>query len=70
MREREIVELAGILVNEHGYAALSIAERRRDQYARLANPAAHDLWSQIARATAHLLRNGHRKTPRPRPTHR
>lgn len=56
MSEREIIELAAILVNEHGHAALDVAERRRDQHARDRRSAAYRLWSQIAAATARMLR--------------
>ena len=56
MSEREITELAAILVNEHGHAALDVAERRRDQHARNRSSAAYRLWTQIAAATARLLR--------------
>ena len=56
MSEREIIELAAILVNEHGHAALDVAERRRDQHARNRRSAAYRLWTQIAAATARLLR--------------
>jgi hypothetical protein len=53
MSEREIVELAAILVNEHGHAAREVAERRRDQHSR--QSASFRLWSEIAEATARLL---------------
>jgi hypothetical protein len=56
MSEREIIELAAILVNEHGDDALSVAERRRDQHARERHSASYRLWSKIAEATARLLR--------------
>ena len=56
MSEREIIELAAILVNEHGHAALDVAERRRDQHARNRGSAAYRLWSKIAAATARMLR--------------
>ena len=56
MSEREIVELAAILVNEHGRDALAVAERRRDQHARLRHSASYRLWSKIAAATARMLR--------------
>lgn len=56
MSEREITELAAILVNEHGHAALEVAKRRRDQHARNRHSAAFRLWTQIAAATARLLR--------------
>jgi hypothetical protein len=56
MNQREIIELAAILVNEHGHAALDVAERRRDQHAQNRHSAAYRLWTQIAAATARLLR--------------
>lgn len=56
MTEQEIVELAAILVNEHGHAALAVAERRRDQHAHEPHSDAYRLWSRIAVATARLLR--------------
>jgi hypothetical protein len=56
MSEREIIELAAILVNEHGHAALDVAERRREQHARNRSSAAYRLWSKIAAATARMLR--------------
>ena len=56
MSEREIIELAAILVNEHGHDALAVAERRRDQYARERHSASYRLWSKIAAATARMLR--------------
>jgi hypothetical protein len=56
MSEREIIELAAILVNEHGHAALDVAERRREQHARNRRSAAYRLWSKIAAATARMLR--------------
>ena len=56
MSEREIIELAAILVNEHGHSALDVAERRRDQHARNRQSASYRLWTKIAAATARLLR--------------
>ncbi len=56
MTEQEITELAAILVNEHGHAALDIAERRRDQHADEPSSDSFRLWSSIADATARLLR--------------
>jgi hypothetical protein len=56
MIEQEIIELAAILVNEHGHAALEIAERRRDQHAHEPHSDAYRLWARIAIATARLLR--------------
>jgi hypothetical protein len=54
MTEQEIIELAAILVNEHGHSAVDVAERRRAQHA----PHSYScrLWSRIADATARLLR--------------
>src|SRR5258706_347819 len=34
MTQQEIIELAAILVNEHGHAARDVAERRRNQHVR------------------------------------
>ena len=56
MTEQEIVELAAILINEHGSAALEIAERRRNQFAHEPHSDAFRLWTRIAEATARLLR--------------
>jgi hypothetical protein len=56
MTEQEISELAAILVNEHGHAALDFAQRRKHQYAREPLSDAFLLWSQIAEVTARLLR--------------
>jgi hypothetical protein len=56
MTEQEIAELAAILVNEHGDAALEVAERRREQYARERHADAYRLWGRIVIATARLLR--------------
>ena len=56
MSEREIIELAAILVDEHGHAALDVAERRREQHARNRRSTAYRLWSRIAAATARMLR--------------
>jgi threonine synthase len=52
MSEQEILELAAILIDEHGTAALTVAERRRDQHV-------HEQGS-VAAATAHLLRKWRR----------
>ena len=56
MTEKQIRELAQILVNEYGHAALQIAERRRDQHARKRHSDAYRIWARIAEATARLLR--------------
>jgi hypothetical protein len=54
MTQQEIIELAAILVNEHGHAAHDIAERRRNQHAPTSY--SYRLWTKIAEATARLLR--------------
>lgn len=59
MTDHEIIELAAILVNEYGHAALDVAERRRDQHAHKPNSDSHRVWSRIAAATARLLRASH-----------
>jgi hypothetical protein len=56
MTEKQIRELAAILVNEYGHAALKVAERRRDQYAHKRHSDAYRVWARIADATARLLR--------------
>jgi len=58
MTRQEISELAAILVNEHGHAARDVAEQRRKQHAP--SSYAYRLWTEIADATAGLLRNPHR----------
>lgn len=55
MTEREIGELAAILVNEHGRAASEVAERRRAQFAHTPGSYSFRLWTRIAAATARLL---------------
>ena len=55
MTREGIAELAAILVAEHGWAALEIAETRRDQHRRDANSASHELWDAIAAAVARRL---------------
>lgn len=56
MTERDIAELAAILINEHGSAALRIARGRRAQFAREPRSESFRLWRRIAAATARLLR--------------
>ncbi|MGD9618295.1 MAG: hypothetical protein AB7H90_24585 [Alphaproteobacteria bacterium] len=56
MSEKQIIELAAILVNEYGHAALQIAERRRDQHADRPHSASYRVWARIAAATSRLLR--------------
>lgn len=56
MTEQEIIELAAILVNEHGHAALDVAERRRAQFADKPDSDGFRLWTEIAAAVVRLLR--------------
>jgi hypothetical protein len=56
MKEKQIIELAAILVNEYGHAALQVAERRRDQHANDPHSDAYRVWASIAAATKRLLR--------------
>ena len=56
MSEQDILELAAILIDEHGPAALAIAEHRRDQHKHERDSDAFRLWGRITEATRHLLR--------------
>ncbi|HEX6442011.1 MAG TPA: hypothetical protein VF007_07485 [Stellaceae bacterium] len=58
MTEQEIVELAAILVNEHGHAAVRAADIRLREHPPGSD--GHQLWSRIAAEVARLLgeRNG------------
>ena len=58
MTEQEIVELAAILVNEHGHAAMRAADIRLREHP--AGSDGHRLWSRIGAEVARLLgqRNG------------
>jgi hypothetical protein len=56
MTQQQILELAAILVNEHGHAALDIAQRRKAQYAHEPLCDAFVLWSEIAEAAGRLWR--------------
>jgi hypothetical protein len=56
MSEKQIIELAAILVNEYGHAAVQVAEYRRDQHADRPHSEAYRVWARIAEATARLLR--------------
>jgi hypothetical protein len=56
MTEKQISELAAILVNEYGHAALQVAERRRDQHANKTHSDSYRVWARIVEATARLLR--------------
>lgn len=57
MTEQGIVELAAILVNEHGHAALHAAELRLREHPPGSD--GHHLWGRIAAEVARLL--GERK---------
>jgi hypothetical protein len=59
MTDQDIAQLAAILVDEHGPAALDFAEDRRAQFARKPLSEAFRLWTRIAQATARLLRARH-----------
>jgi hypothetical protein len=56
MSEKQIIELAAILVNEYGHVALQIAERRRDQHADKPHSDSYRVWARIAEAAARLVR--------------
>jgi hypothetical protein len=61
MSEKQIIELAAILINEYGHAAVQVAEHRRDQHADRPHSDAYRLWAQIAGATARLLQVSQRQ---------
>jgi hypothetical protein len=61
MKQRDVSELAAILVSEHGSAALQFAERRRAQFAVAPASESCRLWARIAAATARLLRSPRRR---------
>ena len=61
MTDKQIRELAAILVNEYGHAALQLAEKRRDQYADKPHSDSYRVWARIAEATVRLLRISSRK---------
>jgi hypothetical protein len=61
MTEKQIRELAAILVKEYGHAALQVAQRRRDQHAHKRHSDAYRVWARIADATARLLRVARRQ---------
>jgi hypothetical protein len=54
MTEQEIVELAAILVNEHGHEAVRAADIRLREHPPGSD--GHELWSRIAAEVARLLR--------------
>ncbi len=53
MTDQEVEELAAILVQEHGHAALNVAENRRTLHA----PGSDSLrlWTRIAEAVVRLI---------------
>ena len=61
MSDKQIIELAAILVNEYGHVAVQIAERRRDQHADKPHSNSYRVWARIAEATARLLRVSRRQ---------
>jgi hypothetical protein len=56
MRQRQIEELAAILINEHGREALSLARRRQAQHADNPRSGLFRVWRSIGRAAERLLR--------------
>ena len=61
MNEKQIIELAAILVNEYGHVAVQIAERRRDQHADRPHSNSYRVWARIAEAAARLLQVSRRQ---------
>ncbi len=53
MTDQEVEELAAILVQEHGPAALNVAENRRSLHAPGSD--SFQLWTRIAEAVGHLI---------------
>jgi hypothetical protein len=53
MTDQEVEELAAILVQEHGPAALNVAENRRSLHARGSD--SFQLWTQIAEAVVRMI---------------
>jgi hypothetical protein len=53
MTDQEVEELAAILVQEHGNAALNVAENRRSLHARGSD--SFELWTRIAEAVGRLI---------------
>jgi hypothetical protein len=60
MEEREVRELAAILVAEHGHRAVEVAAQRQAQYADRPRSEIFRLWNAIAAATAQLLQRRNR----------
>ncbi len=58
MTDQEVEELAAILVQEHGPAALNVAENRRSLHARGSD--SFELWTRIAEAVGRLIGAGQR----------
>jgi sugar (pentulose or hexulose) kinase len=56
MNDREVRELAAILVEEHGSRAIEVAERRQAEHADRPGSELSRLWAAIRAATAQLLR--------------
>jgi hypothetical protein len=53
MTDQEVDELAAILVQEHGPAALNVAENRRSLHAQGSD--SFQLWTQIAEAVLRMI---------------
>ena len=53
MTDQEVEELAAILVQEHGNAALNVAENRRSLHAQGSD--SFELWTRIAEAVGRLI---------------
>jgi len=53
MTDQEVEELAAILVQEHGPAALNVAENRRSLHALGSD--SFELWTRIAEAVGRLI---------------
>jgi hypothetical protein len=56
MNDREVRELAAILVEEHGSRAVEVAERRQAEHADMPGSEVSRLWTAIRAAAAQLLR--------------
>ena len=56
MTDQEVEELAAILFQEHGDAALNVAENRRSLYARGSD--SFELWTRIAEAVGRRIGAG------------
>ena len=58
MTDQEVDELAAILVQEHGPAALNVAENRRSLHAQGSD--SFQLWTRIAEAVVRMIGAGQR----------